>query len=73
MDSSTGECIQTFENVSNFIEAAGQFITEVFCARDLEDCGERPQVRGRLLWTLKLCACCGLAACWHLCTQMWRV
>lgn len=45
VDSTTGEVIQTFENVSNFIRAAQRFTTEVFSARDLEDCGERPQVR----------------------------
>lgn len=49
MDSATGEVIQTFENVSNFIKAAQRFTTEVFSARDLEDCGERPQVGGRML------------------------
>ncbi|GAB4818535.1 hypothetical protein N2152v2_005581 [Parachlorella kessleri] len=44
VDSCTGEVIQTFENVSNFIRACRSFTAEVFSARDLEDCGERPQV-----------------------------
>ncbi|RMZ52520.1 hypothetical protein APUTEX25_003663 [Auxenochlorella protothecoides] len=53
----TGDVIQTFENVTNFIRVARDLTGETFSARDLEEGGEeRPGVAGCILGLRDLAA-----------------